>query len=106
MSTSMRRFSLLLPLVLASLIGCASTRVHESPGEYLSDSAITMKVKSAVFAEESLKSSEIVETFKGVVQLTGFVNSQHDINRAVALAREVDGVTSVKNDMRLKVANP
>jgi hypothetical protein len=107
MSTSKHPFNAILPLVLISLMGCASTRVHESPGEYASDSAITMKVKSAVFAEESLKSSEInVETFKGVVQLSGFVNSQDDINRAVAVAKDVDGVTSVKNDMRLKVAKP
>jgi osmotically-inducible protein OsmY len=107
MSKTIHRFTFFLPLVLISVMGCASTRTHESPGEYISDSAITTKVKTAIFAEESLKSSEInVETFKGVVQLTGFVNSQNDINRAVAVAKEVGGVTSVKNDMRLKVAKP
>jgi osmotically-inducible protein OsmY len=60
-------------------------------------------VKAAVFGEPSLKSAEInVETFKGVVQLSGFVSSQADINKAVAVARSVQGVKSVKNDMRLK----
>ena len=107
MSKLMRRFSYFLPLVLISLMGCASTRTHESPGEYIGDSALTLKVKTAIFAEESLKSSEInVETFKGVVQLSGFVNSQADINRAVSVAQNVSGVTSVKNDMQLKKANP
>ena len=67
------------------------------------DTVITTKVKAAVFSEPSLKSAEInVETFKGVVQLSGFVNSRADINKAVEVARSVKGVESVKNDMRLK----
>ena len=88
---------------MISLIGCASTRTQESPGEYVDDSVITLKVKSAIFADESLKSSEVnVETFKGVVQLSGFVNSQADIQRAVVIASDVNGVKSVKNSMQLK----
>jgi hyperosmotically inducible protein len=84
-------------------MGCASTRTHESAGEYLDDSTITLKVKTAILGDATLKSSEInVETFKGVVQLSGFVNSQSDINQAVVVARNVNGVTSVKNDMQLK----
>ena len=60
-------------------------------------------MKTAIFNDATLKSAEInVETFKGSVQLSGFVGSQSDINRAVALARSISGVTSVKNDMRLK----
>ena len=103
MSKLSHRFALILPLIMISLIGCASTRSHESTAEYVDDSVITLKVKTAIFAEESLKSAEInVETFKGVVQLSGFVNSQADINRAVVVASDVKGVTSVKNDMRLK----
>jgi osmotically-inducible protein OsmY len=103
MSKLLNRFSFLLPLVLISFMGCASTRAHESTGEYLDDSAITLKVKSAILGDETLKSSEInVETFKGVVQLSGFVNSQTDINHAVVVANNVNGVTSVKNDMQLK----
>ena len=90
-------------VVLAVLMGCASTATQEGTGEYVDDTVITTKVKAEIFNEPSLKSAEInVETFKGVVQLSGFVNSQDDINRAVRVARSVKGVVSVKNDMRLK----
>jgi osmotically-inducible protein OsmY len=93
----------LMLILLVSFLGCASTAKHESTGEYFDDSVITAKVKAAIFNDASLKSSEInVETFKGVVQLSGFVNSQADIDRAVELARGVKGVTSVKDDMRVK----
>lgn len=69
----------------------------------MDDTVITTKVKAAIFNDPSLKSAEInVETFKGVVQLSGFVNSQEDINQAVRVARSVPGVVSVKNAMRLK----
>jgi osmotically-inducible protein OsmY len=86
-----------------AMVGCASTSKQESTGQYVEDSAITTKVKAAIFNEPSLKSTEInVETFKGIVQLTGFVSSQANINTAVEVARGVSGVTSVKNDMRLK----
>jgi len=92
-----------LAVMLASLLGCASSPKHEGAGEYIDDTVITTKVKTAIFNEPSLKSTEInVETFKGVVQLSGFVNSQHDIRRAVEVARSVEGVKSVNNDMRLK----
>jgi len=90
-------------ILLASLLGCAGTSTKESTGEYFDDSVITTKVKAAIFNEPSLKSAEInVETFKGTVQLSGFVSSNANINRAVEIARGVGGVTSVKNDMRLK----
>ena len=93
----------ILAILLASLVGCAGTSKQEGTGEYVDDSVITTKVKAAIFNEPSLKSSEInVETFKGTVQLSGFVNSRADINKAVEVARGVKGVTSVKNDMRLK----
>lgn len=92
-----------LVMLLSMLIGCASTSRQEGTGEYVDDSVITTKVKAEIFQDASLKSSEInVETFKGVVQLSGFVNSQADINRAVEVSRSVKGVTSVKNDMRVK----
>lgn len=92
-----------LAFALVSVVGCAGTPQKEGTGEYVDDTVITTKVKSAIFAEPTLKSAEInVETFKGVVQLSGFVNSQDDINRAVRVARSVKGVVSVKNDMRLK----
>ena len=90
-------------VLLVSMLGCASTSKQEGTGEYIDDSVITTKVKAAIFNEPSLKVAEInVETFKGVVQLSGFVRSQADINKAVAVARGVAGVTSVRNDMRLK----
>jgi len=95
--------AIFLSLLLLSFLGCASTPQKEGTGEYIDDSVITTKVKAAIFNEPTLKSAEInVETFKGVVQLSGFVNSQADIDKAVSLARSVKGVTSVKNDMRHK----
>lgn len=95
--------TIFLALMLATALGCASTSKKEGTGEYVDDTVITTKVKAAVFNEPSLKSYEInVETYKGVVQLSGFVNSEADIKKAVEVARSVEGVTSVKNDMRLK----
>jgi len=84
-------------------LGCASTRTHEGTGEYVDDSVITTKVKAAIFNEPGLKVSEVqVETFKGVVQLSGFVSSRADIKDAVRVASAVNGVKSVTNDMQLK----
>ena len=75
----------------------------ESAGAYVDDAVITTKVKAALLEESSLKSAEInVETYKGIVQLTGFVSSRAAIDKAVAVARSVKGVTSVKNDMTVK----
>ena len=75
----------------------------ESADAYVDDAVITAKVKAAVLEESSLKSAEInVETNKGIVQLTGFVSSRAAIDKAVAVARSVKGVTSVKNDMTVK----
>ena len=92
-----------LAVLLVSMLGCASTSKHEGTGEYVDDSVITTKVKAAIFNEPSLKVAEInVETFKGVVQLSGFVNSRADMAKAVGIARGVSGVRSVKDDMRLK----
>ncbi len=90
-------------VLLATTLGCASTSTREGTGEYIDDTVITTKVKAAVFAEPTLKSAEVnVETFKGVVQLSGFVAEAADIPKASEVARTVKGVTSVKNDMRLK----
>jgi len=95
--------SLLSVLLLASILGCGATQTREGTGEYLDDSVITTKVKAAVFNDPTLKVNEInVETFKGVVQLSGFVTSQADVDKAVQVARGVAGVKSVKNDMRIK----
>ncbi|MEQ1815513.1 MAG: BON domain-containing protein [Nitrosomonas sp.] len=98
------RFSTFFLIVLmVFLLGCASTSKQEGTGEYFDDTVVTTKVKAAILNEPSLKSAEInVETFKGVVQLSGFVNSQADINKAAEVVRKVNGVKSIKNDMRVK----
>ncbi|MGM9486837.1 BON domain-containing protein [Ideonella sp. YS5] len=84
-------------------VSCASTATREGTGEYVDDSVVTTRVKAAILADSSLKSTEInVETFKGRVQLSGFVNSRTDIDHAVSVTRSVKGVASVTNDMRLK----
>ena len=104
MTNIARKLATLTGMVLvAVMLGCASTSKQEGSGEYVDDTVITGKVKAAIFNEPSLKSAEInVETFKGVVQLSGFVSSQDNVNTAMATARAVNGVTSVKNDMRVK----
>jgi hyperosmotically inducible protein len=103
----MKNFKRVLPslaiLLAAGLIGCASTANTEGTGEYVDDTVITAKVKTAIFEQPTLKSAEInVETFKGIVQLSGFVRSQDNVNTAIMTAKNVKGVTSVKNDMRVK----
>ena len=98
-----RFFALIAAVLLVTMAGCASTSRHEGTGEYIDDTVLTTKTKAAIFKEPSLKSAEInVETFKGRVQLSGFVNSKADIDKAVMLARDIKGVISVANDMRLK----
>jgi len=95
--------TIIVAFMLATTLGCASTPKQEGTGEYIDDSVVTTKVKAAVLNEPSLKSSEInVETFKGVVQLSGFVSTAADVKKAVEVARSVKGVKSVKNDMRVK----
>jgi hyperosmotically inducible protein len=92
-----------LALSLLTAVGCASTAKSEGTGEYVDDAVITSKVKAAILGESGLKSAEInVETYKGVVQLSGFVSSQAAAAKAVELARAVKGVSSVKNDIRVK----
>lgn len=92
-----------LAIALVSVVGCASTSKQAGTGEYIDDTVITTKVKAAIFDDPVAKASEInVETFKGRVQLSGFVSSQAAADRAVELARSTAGVTAVKNDMRLK----
>jgi osmotically-inducible protein OsmY len=88
---------------LTALGGCASRPTHESTGQYIDDASITTSVKAAIFNEPTLKSAEInVETFKGRVQLSGFVANPASIDRAVQVAQGINGVTSVANDMRVK----
>jgi osmotically-inducible protein OsmY len=95
--------TLLSTVVLMTTLGCASTRTQEGTGEYVDDSVITTKVKAAIFNEPGLNVSEVkVETFKGVVQLSGFVSSRDDIKDAVRVAMAVSGVKAVSDEMQLK----
>ena len=102
--TLYKRFSaLFIALLMAGALGCAATETRQSTSEYVDDSWITTKVKSQIFAEPSLKVAQVnVETYQGVVQLSGFVDSAADMDKAVAIARDVKGVSSVKNDMQLR----
>lgn len=93
----------LFTVSLLATAGCASTATKEGTGEYVDDSVITTKVKASIFNEPSLKATEInVETFKGTVQLSGFVAQPEDIAKAGQVARGVKGVTAVKNDLHVK----
>jgi osmotically-inducible protein OsmY len=90
-------------LILITLVACASTRTHESAGEYVDDSVITTKVKTLLANDDFFKSFQIsVETYKGIVQLSGFVNSQQAVDKAGQMARSVQGVNSVKNNLIVK----
>ena len=104
---SFKRLSVLfLAIMCASILGCAGSPTQESTGEYVTDSWITTKVKAALAEDVDVKAREVnVETFKGVVQLSGFVTSQTAMNQAVYRARNIQGVTDVKNDMRIKAVN-
>lgn len=100
-----RKIGFLAALLAAIMIlaACASTRTSESTGEYIDDATITTKVKAQIFNDDDVSASEVnVETFKGVVQLSGFVSSRADMDRAVEIARNVSGVKSVTNNMQLK----
>lgn len=102
-TTTHSRIVVTVALILALMSGCASTRTQESTGQYFDDTVITTKVKAAIFGDSDLKSGEInVETFKGVVQLSGFASSADARARASTVAQAVDGVKSVKNDIQVK----
>ncbi len=103
----MKHFTRISVLVAASamavLTGCATGAQQETAGQYIDDTTITTRVKTAIYKDEMLKSTEInVETFKGRVQLSGFVSTRPSIDRAGVLAKGVKGVTAVTNDLRLK----
>jgi hyperosmotically inducible protein len=84
---------------------CASDPQNkQSAGEYAGDAGLTAKVKSAIATDVGARTAAgvNVETFKGTVQLSGFVDSQDQATRAADAAKKVDGVRSVKNDIRVK----
>ncbi|MFZ3207404.1 MAG: BON domain-containing protein [Geobacteraceae bacterium] len=89
--------------LLTTFLGCAATQKRESTGQYVDDSVITTKVKTAIFDEATLKTLQInVKTFKGVVQLSGFVDSAQRVKKAGEVAGSVNGVVSVQNDLIVK----
>jgi osmotically-inducible protein OsmY len=91
-----------LAATLVSVMGC-STPPKRDTSQYLEDSDVTNKVKAAIYNDPQAKNNEIyVDTFKGVVTLSGYVSSQAAIDRAVELARGASGVMSITNDMHLK----
>ncbi len=95
--------ALFMAFTLIAVAGCQSTSKQEGTGEYIDDTVITTKVKAAFLNDPVLKATEInVETYKGIVQLSGFVSSNSAADRAIEVTRKVGGVKSVKNDMRLK----
>lgn len=103
MTNSKRLFMVIIALLFLTLLGCAASSTQESTGQYIDDATITTKVKAAIFNEPTLKSAEInVETFKGSVQLSGFVSSRADIDTAVKLTRKIEGVKEVHNSMKMK----
>ena len=89
--------------VLVSLAACAGDASHRSTDQYVDDKTISARVNTALLADKDVKSSQIeVTTYNGVVQLSGFVESPEQAQRAVVVAQKVDGVKSVKNDTRLR----
>lgn len=95
--------AILSGLTIAALVACAPTAKREGTGEYIDDALITGKVKAALVADPELKATEInVETYKGTVQLSGFVGAPDHIPKAVRLARDIEGVKGVKNDIAVK----
>jgi osmotically-inducible protein OsmY len=100
----LQRFSaLLIAAALVSVLGCATQSEPQSAGAYMGDAWVTTQVKTGILNEPSLKVTQInVETYRGVVQLSGFVDNAAAQAKAVEIAKAVKGVTSVKNDMRLR----
>jgi osmotically-inducible protein OsmY len=90
-------------MLIATFAACASSPKQESTGEFVDDSVITTKIKALLAADDFLKSFKIsVETRKGVVQLSGFVNTQDAVNKAGQIAKGVGGVKSVRNNLIVK----
>ena len=96
------RFLVVL-MMIAAFVACASTPKQEGTGDYVDDSVITTKIKTQLANDEFLKSFQIsVETRKGIVQLSGFVDSQKAVDKAGQIARGVGGVKSVRNNLVVK----
>jgi osmotically-inducible protein OsmY len=95
--------ALFASFMILTMVACAPTEKREGTGEYIDDAVITTKVKAALAADPDVKATEVkVKTYKGVVQLSGFVSSADAARKAVEIARKVEGVREVKNDMEIK----
>jgi hyperosmotically inducible periplasmic protein len=102
-TVSRRLARIVSAIVIMAGVGCAGSPMRESTGEYVDDTAITTKVKAKFAGDKAVSVFDIhVETFKGVVQLSGFVASQQEETRAVELARSVPGVKGVEDNIRVK----
>ena len=103
MSIAQRFTSILAAFMIFVLVGCAPTSTRQGTGEYIDDAVITSQVKAAFAADPTVKATEVqVETFRGTVQLSGFVESRESAQKAVQIARQVKGVTEVRNNMVLR----
>ena len=103
MNIAQRFVSTFAAFMVFLLVGCASTSTREGTGEYIDDTVITSKIKAAFAADPTVKATEVkVETFKGTVQLSGFVDDATARARAVEVAKNVEGVKNVKNDLALR----
>lgn len=103
MNTLKQASTLILAIAFVSILGCAGTATRESTGEYVTDSWITTKVKAALVEDPLVKATEVnVETYKGTVQLSGFVSSDAARSQAIVVTRGIKGVTGVRNDIRIK----
>ncbi len=96
-------YALVAALALSTMVGCAMGPKQESATRYIDDTVITTGVKTAILNEPTLKVAEInVETYDGVVQLSGFVAQTNDIVTANKVTQGVKGVKSIRNSIRLK----
>lgn len=103
MKKRMTTLSIVVSLAALLVAGCAGSAKETSFGEGIDDSVITVKVKGKLAASEQTDAYDIeVETFKGIVQLSGFVNTLSEKQAASRIAREVGGVTDVENDIIVK----
>lgn len=100
----LKRFStLFFAALLATLVGCAGSETSKSTGEVIDDAAITTRVKTALIRDENVEARSVeVDTYKGTVQLSGFVDEREDIDRAEEIASNVSGVREVRNDIRFR----
>jgi osmotically-inducible protein OsmY len=93
-----RTTALLVVMLVLGTAGCASTG-----GSFFSDAAITNRVKNAIYSEPTLKTANIsVSTDQNVVHLSGTVKSRAERAKAIAVAREIEGVKAVKTDLVVK----